>query len=665
MNSFNPDMWFANENGKWMIERILDLAAWLTGEATPGWISMVLLAALAMLSIWHVIVAWRFRHAISACRSILGGTGGHITGERLLDIDSRFKKLKQSKEPWRQHLANAWTEFRETTILPERGTDKLHNTVHPTVFFAREQLGLERGIWRQVPALFVSVGLFLTFLGLVAALDQTSQILDSATADGDVTMTDGLKTLLRIAGAKFIMSLTGLLCSIVFTLVLRCVARWTDKALHLLSTDIENGCAFLTEQKLLGDLLHHAKEQTDHLKSFCTELVAQIAKPLREDLPETIRASIVQAMAPAMANLSRSTGEGIESMADNVSAQLTNGIQNSVQAMNRAIGDVSRSLESVTERLDQSGSTMGAHIDDAVKALACQIGNLETAMAGSSREVAQTFNEASEMMLQEMNEALQQIRDTSTDGARQIGDASRAMANAAKVLQDTVQVSVVKSAEAGGREIERAGQEMASGIAAATATMRADLLNPMNELVERVQNFASSVEKASDRVGQYTDSVGNSTIAVMSANEGLERSSQILAAAAAPVRDAVTGIEAASQTMGSRVEEASEAMRRTTEHTESVMRSTREAIEASRTTMREALGSLENAVGEFRNIFDRYDQIDRNLGNAFQKIETAVRSSIDEIGAFERNLNTEFGKALNRLQAVIAQAEPFTPRLDE
>lgn len=651
-------------DGKWVVERILEFAAILTGESTPGIVSLGLLAALVVLSVWHGVSAWRFRRTVRTCCSILRETKGHITGERLIDIDSGFGALKRRKGAGR-HLGVAWEEFRETTVEPDGKANVLSNTVRPTVFFAREELGLERGIWRQVPALFVSVGLFLTFLGLVAALDQTSEILDSATLGGNNATTDGLKTLLRIAGAKFIMSLTGLLCSIIFTLVLRYVAKQTDEALHDLCAEIENGCIFLSEQKLLGEILHNGREQTDQLKAFATELVAQVAKPLQEDLPETIRTSIERALAPAIENLSRSTGQSIESMAGNVSAQLAEGIQNSVQAMNDAIRNVSNNLEVVTERLDRSASNMGRHVDDAVQALVRQIGDLETAMAGSSREAARTFNEATESMLHEMNQALQQIRDTSSEGASQIGNTSRMMVEAGQTLSREVQESLRASAEVGGREIERAGREMASGIDSATNTMRDSLLDPMNDLIEKVENMASGVERAAAQIGRYADSVEGSALAVESANEGLGRSAQTLETAAAPVRDAVTGIESASQKMGDRVEAASSAMHRTSEHTESVMRGMQEMIEASRTTVREALSSLESAVGEFKDVVERYDQIDRSLGEAFQKIDTAVRLSIAEIGDFEQKLNQEFGNALNRLQAVIAQAEPFTPRREE
>lgn len=665
MNS--PEAGHYPDLGGWIVEHILHFAAfWFTSESAPGWLSLGLVAALVVLSIWHGLSAFRLRRAVSAARSILQTGNGHITGERLTAIDQGFRNLKSVKRKGPRHrLAVAWEEFRETTIPPARETDRLSNTARPAAFFHREEMGLDRGMWRQVPALFVSVGLFLTFLGLVAALDQTGRILDGATAGGDGAATDGLKTLLRIASTKFIMSLTGLLCSIVFTLVLRYDARRTDEALHALCDDIENGCIFLSEQTILGKMLEQAREQTDHLKSFSTELVAQIAKPLREDLPNTIREAMQQVMAPVVENISRGTSEGVESLVGSVSGQLTEGVQASVLSMNEIIGEVRNSLEAVTDRLDRSAGAMSGHMDEAVRSLARQIESLETAMSGSSKEAARTFSEATDTLLRQMNDALQSIRSTSADGAQRIGDASRMMVDAAETLSQSIRGSATAAAEASGHEIERAGQEMASGIAAATATMRDSLLDPMNALVERVRGLASGVETATERIGKYAESVESSTSAITSANEGLDRSAATLTAATAPVRDAVVGIESATRTMGDRVETASEAIRRTTEHTEAVMRGTREAIEASRSTMLGAAGSLEQAVTEFREVLDRYREIDQSLGDAFGKIESAVRSSIDEIGTFERKLNDEFGKALNRLEAVIAQAEPFTPRQKE
>ena len=546
--------------GAFLIKLILECAALVTGGNLPGLVSAAFLAVLAVLCVWHRATTWRFCSAVRAARSALRNGNGPITHERLIDIDRRFKELEKKKGP-RHRLGTAWEEFRETTVNPARENDSLHNTVRPMVFFDREELGLERGWWRQVPPLFISFGLFLTFLGLVAALDQTGRILDNASTGDEGVTTEGLKTLLRIAGAKFIMSLTGLLCSIVFTVWLRLAARRTDGALHELCTDIENGCQFLSQQIVLREMLDQARQQTDHLKTFGTELVAQVARPLREDLPAAIR----------------------------------------------------------------------------------------TALAGSSNEATRAFNEAAETMLREMTEALRSIRDTSADSARKIGEASQTMVHAAL---------------AGGREIERAGQGMATGIDAATATMRDSLLNPMDKLVEKVQNLASGVDVAAGRIERYAESVDASATAVTLANTELGRSTETLVSATAPVQEAVSNMEATGRTMGDRVEAAAETMARTTEHTESIMRGAREAIEASQATVQQGLGSLEHAVAEFSDVVERYREIDRSLGDAFRKIETAVHDNVREIQTFTRELNAEFGRALNRLESVIAQSEPFEPRQD-
>ena len=571
--------------GVWLVEAILEFAYSLTGdEAAPGWVSLGLIILLAILFVWHGYSMWRFRRAVANSRQILHIPNRRmITGERLIDIDRMFENL-MGRGGARSRLATAWREFRETTIAPDNETDSLANTERPSAFFNRDELGIDAGIWRYIPAFFVSVGLLLTFLGLVAALDQTGRILDVAPAGGAAT-TEGLKTLLNIAGAKFIMSLTGLFCSIVFTLTLRYAGKRTDRALHGLCADIEDGCVFLSEQKVMKLMLEQAKEQTSHLQSFSTELVAQIAKPLRDDLPRAIRESIREAIAPAMERISGTTSQGITRLADDVSEKLATGIQDAVQAMGGAIDEVRQSLEEVTDRLDRSTKVI-------------------------------------------------------------------------ETLTQSVQKSATEAAEASAREIQFSGRQV-------TDAMRQNLLDPLNHLGEKVEGLASQVGAATEQVEKYAGAVDGSTAAVRSANEELGRSAEAMVEAADPVRGAIVGIESASRTMGDRVEAASEAMQSTTKQTEAVMRGAHESIKASQTTVREGLDSLAGAVGEFKEIIGRYEEIDRSLGDAFEEIESAVQVSIREIGTFQRTLNEEFGKALNRLQAVIAQTEPFTPREDE
>lgn len=536
--------------GQQIVGHVLELALLLfKDESAPGWASLVLIAALVVLWTWHGLSAFRLRRAINAAQTVLDSRSGYITKERFISIDLGFKELKNARGQ-RRRLAVAWEEFVETSIPPASESARLNNTVRPAAFFHREELGLDRGMWRQVPALFVSVGLFLTFLGLVAALQETGQILvearmaadDAETAAESGGVSAGLEELLKIAKTKFIMSLTGLLCSIIFTLVLRYYARRIDKALHALCDDIEDGCIFLSEQTILSQVLEQAKEQTEHLKKFSTELVAQIAAPLRDDLPNTIRDAMQQAMEPVVESISRGTNEGVEILVNSVSDTLVAGVEESVVSMNKAIAEVRRNLEVVTDRLDRSAGAMGERMDDAA------------------------------------------------------------------------------------------------------------------------QRLASAVGIAAERIGGYAAAVENSESGIASANEALGRSAETLTTVSTPVRDAVSAIASTTGTMGERMETASEAMRQTTAHTEAILRSARQGIEASRSAMSGAAGSLESAVTKFGEVINNYREIDESLGDAFERIETAVRNSIDEIGTFARRLDEQFGLALNQLEAVIAQAEPFTPR---
>ena len=646
--------------GELVVDIVLAIASLLTGgDGAPGWVSLGLLAVLAVLCALYWRLVDQFRASVRTAREILQtGDDAGFTRDRLIDIDREFRRLGERSAP-RRHLARAWREFRETTVVPESSDARLRNTARPDTFFSREELGQNHGFWRQTPTLFVSVGLLLTFLGLVAALEQTSRILDDASGDSNVT--EGLKTLLRIAGAKFIMSLTGLLCSILFILFLRWNASRVDRDLHALCESIERGCDYLSEQSILRDMLEQAKDQTAHLQSFSTELVAQIARPIGEDLPQAIR----EAMDPVIQGISRQAGETTEIVAAKVSSQMTAGVQDSVNAMNETLGAVSGALESVVDRFDKSSGAMSGRVNEAVRALSGQMEALDGKMTAWSETAVEKFNRGADTLLERMTQALDDIRANTAENAARMESASRALADAAENLSRSVQETVTAAAEAGGREIVSAGAALAESIGAAMKEIDKNLLEPMTALADRLREIGDRVEAASAQTGKFASAIESGAGAVAAANAGLGETVKTLAEAAAPVRSAVDSIENATETMADRVETASRAMLETTEQTRVILGSAVASVEASQTVVKESLESLQRAVEEFRGVLERYGEIDRSLGGAFEQIEGAVRSNIAEFEKFNTDLNRAFGEALGRLETVIAQAEPFRPRSTE
>ncbi len=603
------------ELGEEVVDLILSLAALITGDGMPGIISLGLVATLILVSIYYSYRVWRFQQAIGYFAEKIPGSEWSVTEEKIVEIDRDFKELRK-KKGWEPHLAIAWGEFRETTV----GSDRLRNTVRPSVFFSRDELGLERGFWRLVPGLFVSLGLLLTFMGLVAALQQTSDILNVSTARegtdlekqallqqtsdildvGTESTVQGLTTLLTIASAKFIMSLTGLLCSILFTFVVRIWSYRLDVSLSRFCARIEGFCEFVSQQSLQEDMLKTLREQTIHLQSFSTELVAQIARPLKEDLPMAIRASMEEFMGPALEKLAYNTGQGVEALAGNVSERLAEGIESAVVNMKQTVEGVARGLEQIAERMDGSSSVMSSQIEQSVRALATNTENLVSLLSGASKQAASAFEDAAEAMVLEVKDALNQIEQASGGGATQMLEAASKIAENISGLEDSVE------------------------------EMRKAMIAPMELLFDKVADLSSTVASASSALGKYSDSIEMSAIRVVEANEQLDDSSKALGTVARPLAEASSKIQ--------------------------------DAVESTHRALNAVAEEFRGLVADYGEIVGNYDKMDTTLGSAFKQFETAVSHSVEELTDFERELNKRFGDALNRLETAIQMAEPFKPR---
>jgi len=93
------------------------------------------------------------------------------TGEALESITAQLKREVRGRSS--RVLISAWEEYRDTLVAHREpdGSTAMRNALRPSLFFNPEELGFAPGFWRAVPGLFVTVGLFLTFLGLIAALN--------------------------------------------------------------------------------------------------------------------------------------------------------------------------------------------------------------------------------------------------------------------------------------------------------------------------------------------------------------------------------------------------------------------------------------------------------------------------------------------------------------
>ena len=502
--------------GAWFVKYVLDLAFQLTGsESAPGVVSLLLIVILIALSVSYIWKTSRFRQAVRAGQAIVQVEDeGLITRESRIPIDRAFKHIGKKKGPER-FLAIAWKEFAETTVGVEDERSRLRNTTRPSTFFTREGIDRELKIWRQIPAIFVSVGLLLTFLGLVSALDRTGEVLDSASASRDTT--EGLKTLLQVASAKFIMSLTGLFCSILFIFVLRFCESKKEEVLIDLCDAIERGCLFQDEQTLLNKILTQSQEQTHQLQSFSTELVAQVARPLKEELPNAIHEAFQQHMAPALAQIAKNTGAGIESLVETVSQQLSGGMQDSAQAIKDEMDTVRSTLETVTKRLEASGDRMATGINGAVDSLRQNLLDPMDALVAQIQEFASQILAATNQTgqyAQTMEESTASIVSTNA----QFRQASNSLVSAVTPVRDAVG-RIETASNAMGERIEEAIRAFTTSVHETAAQTQSAVQNAqealdasrtvMQDSVNSVRNAAEQFSHVLDRYAEIDASLGS------------------------------------------------------------------------------------------------------------------------------------------------------------
>lgn len=384
--------------GTYVKDLILRLAQFITWDFVPGLISLGLLGLLVVLLVLLGLLTWRRCHLLrEATRRVEASGDAAGFQSQLSDIEL---DLRRGGRADRQHVAECFAEYRETLIEPARhGEGHVRNSVRPATFFNLDDLHMGIHGWRMWPGLFVSIGLLCTFLGLIAALAQTQASLEAGGGDQAQMMT-ALEGLLRTASAKFIMSVTGLFCSIIFTVVYRGLSRWLDGAVANLARSLETRMDFVSLEALADQQLAAIKEQTAQQQLLNTQLIAELSKPL-ERMTATGTEAIGGMVIELGQILTARIGETIEKVAERIDG-----------AADKLI-DLSSALGEASERFKATLDTTATGLDALVL-------RIETA-AGQLAVSADSMNSAATPVL---------------ESARATADSSRAMADSSKTLVD-------------------------------------------------------------------------------------------------------------------------------------------------------------------------------------------------------------------------------------
>lgn len=672
--------------GRAVRDAILSVAGLLKNEAAPGIVSLVLFNLLLFALLRYAIRVRQRSLSLRWLQKLVEAHRDEASFSRSIgEIDRDVQAGDGRTGSTRHQICNAWKEYRETIVPCQQGEEiNLRNAVRPSEFFNLEDLGFGPGFWRIVPGLFVTFGLFLTFLGLISALDTTGQALGAV--DGDTTA--ALNDLLTVASAKFIMSLTGLLCSIIFTIALRWQMGRLEGDIQRLNKAIEERLSYISLEDIAVEQLAAIREQREHFRTIGMELVAELGRPLREELPGTISSSISTAMEPLLRQVGQIGAEGMGDMVKDLSARFSDDVG---QALAQASGELAKAgdrLGGLAERLDQSSGRMGGEMERAVERVASAVEELRTSMTQTAQTASGTMTEGAERLLSVMNETLSGIRDKTAEGAAAMRAAAADMRGAAEAFREELEAAASSGAEAARSRMKAASENASGAIDEAgrsvleafgqTSSRIAELANeissrageglltPLDGLVQQLYEMASSVTATTSEMRRLTEGVRQGAEATVTAADRFDGASRALAAAAEPVRSTTERLESSIRLLSEGTEGAvrlvTESARHTAQSAAQTLEVAQETLGGEQRAIEAVLQSLESATAQMRGQGERLDEMDEKLGRAFEQYNAQVEAALANIVNHVRSMQGELGPALDTLRSIVEQAEEFAPQ---
>lgn len=662
---------------------VLEVAGLLRDEAAPGLVTLVLIFLLLACVVLFGRIVKRRRAALRWLRAeFVRAVGDTRTDSNVAALDHAL--LPSRTDAFRGPVVSAWNEYRDT-LVPERVDEAVvyKNAVRPSTFFNLEDLHFSPGFWRIVPGLFVTGGLFLTFLGLISALASMASPAGPNASAADIN----INGLLTIASAKFIMSLTGLLCSIVFTVVLRVGTGWIDEEIHRLCSEMEHRLTFISLEELAVKQLEASREQTANLRTIGMDLVADLGRSLNESLPNHISAAISKEMQPLLQQVGQIGAEGMGTMVQDLSSRFSDDVGRALALASDKLVVAGERIAELSSRMDQSSGRMGSEMDTAVVRLAQTVDDLRAAMGATAETASGALTQGAEQLLTVMNDTLQGIRDNTGEGARAISAAATEMRQAAEAFRAELeaatkagsgaaseQMAAASAAASGaidvaGRGILDAFGKSAIDIAKATEAFSSkasqDLLGPLDAISGRLGGVVTDLTEGTTNLRRFADGMRAGAEATEQAAGQFRGASQAFVEAATPLRASTTSIEGAIRQLSESTKSVSETVSRsasaTAESAASALANAQQILGGEARAIEASLAGISTMLEKLRGQGDRLDDIDEKLGKAFETYTGHVASAVEGMFGHVRDLQAQLSPAIDTLQSIVEQAEQFAP----
>lgn len=299
-----------------------------------------------------------------------------------------------------------WLNFQQSLIPPSlhQGEQVMIYTRHPREYFNFKTLvekHLNLRLYQAMPNILVGIGIWFTFVGLVAALWFASK----GVAANDINDAQlALQDLLHAATFKFVTSIAGLLASIVFSWQEKRRLHKLERQINKICQQLESCLQFSTLEKVL--LQQNANQKGQDIQNLVQQLpqmLAQALQPLNQNFQHLTE------------NISHSNQEALSLLLTDFSQRLQGQTSETFAQLHHSLQTMNGSIQQVQQQFDHSGQQFHQHLTDA--------GN----------QLEQGLSSISQQLLQQLNQAAQQIYTSS----QHLQAASQPLTQTATSLQQT------------------------------------------------------------------------------------------------------------------------------------------------------------------------------------------------------------------------------------
>lgn len=429
------------------------------------------------------------------------------------DYEEINQKLKKDKV-----VGNIWSKFTETLVF-DKNRHKIYSPHRPQLYFNYTAIIASRinlRFYQSVPNLLVGLGLLFTFIGLVAALYFASR---GVQAEDINEAQQSLHQLLQAATFKFVTSIAGLFCSIVFSF-------WEKRCLHNLGVKLENICRVLENnlitlipEQLSYNQLIQSKLQTEQLQNIDANFQNWISQSIQPLLIS------VNALNEKFVKTSQDVLEKIEVENKN---KMEN-INHNFHAINTSIKDLGLITQDYTKRVTEVNQTaLDYMVKEFITALQGETGKQLDKLANILTDTIQNLSDTFTTLKQENQRIAKSVKqfvdqverfqnkiiDSATDFNEKIVSASR---NSSEVLlgsvgqlKDTIDSASNNFEEKISESTGIMGENIRLIIQQVT-TLHAQLKDTLQENTTNIQCVSASLQEMSNTINSSTQ---NFTLAV-------------------------------------------------------------------------------------------------------------------------------------------------------